>query len=319
MHHWLPFWPRTASVTALPVNALFIAELAICGLILTLVVGLLVVFTVRYREGSAASRAFPIAKGWHWEIGWTAASLAGFLLLFVWGASLYIWLYRSPPGDIEIYVVGKQWMWKFQHPGGQREINALHVPVEKSIRLVLASQDVIHSFYVPAFRIKHDVVPGTMETIWFRATKTGRYLLECSEFCGDQHALMKGWIDVMQPAAFSRWLTDENAGQTLAQAGETLFRQYGCSGCHGANSTVHAPSLAGVYGSIVQLQDGSAIRADERYIEDCILKPRTFTVAGYPPIMPSFAGEIGDDELMKLVAYIQSLSSRSARDVDSRG
>jgi cytochrome c oxidase subunit II len=316
VQRWIPFWPNTAAVNGVVVNNLFIAELAICLLILLLVFGLLLAFSLRYRRGSTASRANPVQKSWHWEIGWTAGSLVAFLVLFVWGAAIYIWLYQSPPGDIEIYVVGKQWMWKMQHPGGQREIDTLHVPLGKTIRLVLASQDVIHSFFIPDFRVKRDVVPGTFQTVWFKAIKTGRFAIECSEFCGDEHAHMRGEVVVMEPPAYAQWLSAQGVHQPLAEQGEGLFRKYGCSGCHGANSTVHAPSLQGLYGSLVHLQDGSTVVADEKYIRDSILVPRTFTVAGYPPVMPSFAGQIGEDDLLKLIAYIQSLSDRNARNGD---
>src|ERR1700760_627890 len=308
MYHWIPFWPRTAAVNGEVVNALYIAELAICGLILMTVVGLMFSFCVRYRAGSIASRANLTEKTWHWEIGWTTATLVLFLIGFVWGAAVYIWLYKSPPGDLEVYIVGKQWMWKVEHPGGQREIDALHVPVDKTVRLVLASQDVIHSFFVPAFRIKHDAVPGQYETVWFKATEPGIYQLECSEYCGTEHAHMRGEVVVMEPAAYARWLREQGVHESLAQQGEALFRERGCSGCHGANSTVHAPTFVGLYGSIVHLQDGSAVRADERYLRDCILLPRTFTVAGYPPVMPDFAGQLGEDDLVKLIAYIKSLA-----------
>jgi cytochrome c oxidase subunit 2 len=308
MYHWIPFWPRTAAVNGEVVNALYIAELAVCGLILMTVVGLMFSFCVRYRAGTTASRANLTEKTWEWEIGWTTATLVLFLIGFVWGAAVYVWLYQSPPGDLEVYVVGKQWMWKMEHPGGQREIDALHVPVDKTVRLVLASQDVIHSFFIPAFRIKHDAVPGQYETVWFKATKPGKYLIECSEFCGTEHAHMTGEVVVMEPAAFARWLRDQGNHETLAQEGEALFREHGCSGCHGHNSTVHAPTLVGVYGSIVHLQDGSSVRADERYLRDCILLPRTFTVAGYPPVMPNFSGQLAEDDLVKLIAYIKSLA-----------
>ena len=313
MARWVPFWPNTAAVSAMVVNNLFIAELAICFLIMLLVVGLMLGFGVRYRQGSTASRANPIAKTWHWEIGWTAASLVAFLVMFVWGAAVYVWMYQPPKGDIEIYVVGKQWMWKIQHPGGQREIDTLHVPLGKTIRLVLASQDVIHSFYIPAFRLKHDAVPGTYETIWFKATKLGHFRLECSEYCGLDHAKMTGEVIVMTPAEYARWLTDRGVSGTLAQQGRGLFRHFGCSGCHGAGSTVHAPDLDGLYGSLVHLQDGSTVVADERYIRDSILLPNSQVVAGFAPIMPSFAGQIGEDDLMKLIAYIQSLSNTKAQ------
>lgn len=308
MSGWVPFWPRTAAVNAIAVNDLYIAELFLCFLILALVVGLVLSFSVRYRRGSAASRADPVKKTWHWEIGWTAGSLAIFLALFVWGADIYIWLFQSPPGDIEIYVVAQQWMWKMEYPGGQREIDTLHVPVGKTIRLVFASQDVIHSFFVPAFRIKHDVVPGTLETLWFKADKVGQYRIECTQLCGVGHANMTGNVIVMPAAAYADWLAHEAPARSLALQGEALFRQYGCSGCHGTNSTVHAPSLVGLYGSIVHLADGSVRRADEQYIEDCILNPRSFTVAGYPPVMPNFTGQISQADVLKLVAYVQSLA-----------
>lgn len=317
MRHWLPFWPLISAKQGVVVNNLVIAEVAVSALTVLAVFLMMVTFCIRYRRGSQASRAHLREKTWRIEIGWTTATLVGFLALFVWGAGIYVWLFQSPPGDIEIYVVGKQWMWKFQHPGGQREIDALHVPAGKTIRLVFSSQDVIHSFYIPAFRIKHDVVPGTYETLWFNTTKTGVYRLECTQYCGDQHATMTGEVIVMEPTAYEKWLTDQGVHQSLAEQGEALFRQYGCSGCHGANSTVHAPSLVGVYGSMVQLQDGSARRADEAYLRDCILTPRAFTVAGYPPIMPNFSGQIGEDDLMKLIAYIQSLA-QGARHGDDR-
>jgi cytochrome c oxidase subunit II len=191
MYHWIPFWPDTAAVNAIVVNNLYIAELGVSALIMVTVVAMMLTFSIRYRKGSAASRADRVQKTWHFEIGWTVATLGAFLVLFVWGAAIYIWLYQAPRGDEEVYVVAKQWMWKIEHPGGQREIDALHVPVNKTIRVVMASEDVIHSFFIPAFRIKRDVVPGTLETIWFKADKTGVFRLECAQFCGLQHATMR--------------------------------------------------------------------------------------------------------------------------------
>ncbi len=310
---WVPFWPKTAALNADVVNALYIAELAVSAVIIGLVFGLMIVFCLRYRRGNDAVRSGQAEKTWGWEIAWTSATLGAFLVLFVYGANVYIWLYQTPPGDLEVYVVGKQWMWKLQHPGGQREIDELHLPVGKTVRLVLASQDVIHSFFVPDFRVKRDVVPGTLETVWFKPTETGNFRLECAEFCGTQHAHMLGRIVVMPPAEYARWLTDQGVHESLAQQGEALFRKYGCSGCHGANSTVHAPSLAGLYGSVVHLQGGTTVIADERYIRDSILLPASQIVAGYPPIMPSFAGQIGEDDLMKLIAYIQSLGREGSK------
>lgn len=308
MYQWIPFWPDTAAVNAVVVNNLYIAELGLSGLIMVTVVGMMLTFCIRYWRGSSASRANRVQKTWHFEIAWTVATLGAFLILFVWGAQIYIWLFEPPPADEEDYVVAKQWMWKIEHPGGQREIDALHVPVNKTIKLVMASEDVIHSFFVPAFRIKHDVVPGTLETIWFKADKTGVFRLECTQYCGLQHATMTGEVDVMTGAAYARWLTDQGVHDSLAQRGEAVFRAHGCSGCHGENSTVHAPSLAGLYGTMVHLQDGSVRVADEAYIRDCILNPRSFTVAGFPPIMPDFSGQISEGEVFELVAYIKSLA-----------
>ena len=308
MYQWIPFWPDTAAVNAVVVNNLYIAELGLSGLIMVTVVGMMLTFCIRYWRGSSASRANRVQKTWHFEIAWTVATLGAFLILFVWGAQIYIWLFQPPAADEEDYVVAKQWMWKIEHPGGQREIDALHVPINKTIKLVMASEDVIHSFFVPAFRIKHDVVPGTLETIWFKANKTGVFRLECTQYCGLQHATMTGQVDVMTAADYARWLTDQGVHDSLAQQGEAVFRAHGCSGCHGDNSTVHAPSLAGLYGTLVHLQGGSVRVADEAYIRDCILNPRSFTVAGYPPIMPDFSGQISEGEVLELVAYIKSLA-----------
>ena len=307
MYHWIPFWPDVAAENATAVNALYVAELGLAGLIMATIVGMMLTFCFRYRRGNAVSRTGLVEKTWHVEIVWTAITLAAFLMLFVWGAALYIWLYQVPPGDEEVYVVGKQWMWKVEHPGGQREIDALHVPVGKTIRVVMASEDVIHSFFVPAFRVKRDVVPGTLETIWFKPNKTGTFRLECTQYCGLQHATMLGEIVVMTGVDYARWLTDQGVHKSLAEQGEEVFLAHGCSGCHDRNSTVHAPALAGLYGTAVHLQDGSVRMADEAYIRDCIVNPRSFTVAGYPPVMPDYAGQLGEDEILKLVAYIKAL------------
>jgi cytochrome c oxidase subunit II len=307
MYHWIPFWPDTAAINAEVVNNLYIAELVVSGLIVATVATMILTFGIRYRRGSDASRANLVQKTWHFELGWTAATLGAFLILFGWGAGIYIWLFQAPAGDEEVYVVGKRWMWKVEHPGGQREINALHVPVDKTIRVVMGSEDVIHSFFVPAFRVKRDVVPGTLQTIWFKANKIGVFRLVCTQFCGLQHATMQGEVDVMSAPDYARWLTEQGVHESLAHQGRDVFRAHGCSGCHDENSTVHAPSLVGLYGTYVHLQDGSVRLADEAYIRDCILNPRSFTVAGFPPVMPDFSGQLGEDEVLKLIAYIKSI------------
>ena len=304
-----PFWPERASAYAGTLDFLFISLLVIAALTTALVVFLLVLFAAKYRHTSTAPRDEPTKKTWRWEVGWTAASLLVFVGLAMWGANLYLKLYNPPAHALQIFVVGKQWMWKAQHPGGQREINELHVPAGQDVRLVMASQDVIHSFYIPALRIKQDVVPGRYETMWFRADKVGRYHLFCAEYCGTDHAHMGGWLTVMEPRDYAGWLRNQGGQMTLAAQGEQLFRRYGCSGCHEPGGTVRAPNLAGVFGSPVPLSDGSVVVADERYVRDSILDPKREVAAGYQPVMPTFAGQVGEDDLAKLVAYIQSRGS----------
>ena len=255
-------------------------------------------------------------KTWRLEAAWTVATLLIFFGLFVWGADLYVRLFQPPSEALKIYVIGKQWMWKIEHQGGQREINALHLPVGRPIQLVMTSEDVIHDFSIPAFRIKHDVLPGRYETLWFEVNEPGTYHLFCTQLCGTGHAEMFGEVVAMSAPEYQNWLEQNIAGETLASAGETLFMRYGCSGCHGGNgaggrqsgSTVRAPALAGLYGSPVTLIDGSIVTADDLYIRDCILLPERRRVASYPPLMPSFAGQISEEDLLKIIAYIKSLT-----------
>ena len=309
----MPLWPPTASGYASQIDVLFGGLLIIGALTAGLVFFLMLFFANKYRHGSNADRSGTTKKTWRFEVSWTAATLLIFVGLAVWGADIYLHLYNPPANAVQIFVVGKQWMWKAQHPGGQREINELHVPVGQPIRLVLASQDVIHSFFIPALRIKQDVVPGRYETMWFRADKVGRYHLFCAEYCGTDHAHMGGWITVMEPRDFGRWLQAEGGQETLAAQGKDLFRRYGCSGCHEAGGTVRAPRLEGVFGSPVPLSDGSVVIADERYVRDSILDPKAQVAAGYAPVMPTFAGQVGEDDLAKLVAYVESIGPEQAR------
>jgi cytochrome c oxidase subunit 2 len=310
---WIPFWRPGASSYGGDIDLLFAGLLAMSVAVTALLVVLLLTFSIRYRMGSRADRGDRIKKSWHWEVSWTTATLLGFLGLFVWGASLYLTVYGAAPGALPIYVIGKQWMWKAQHPGGQREINEVHVPAHRSVRLIMASQDVIHSFFVPAFRVKHDVVPGRYQELWFEAEKEGVFQLMCAEFCGTDHSRMTGRIVVMAPADYEAWLGRQDVTGTLASEGAALFRELGCSGCHigdrGTPGTVRAPPLDHLYGKPVPLSDGSVVVADERYIRDSILMPNAQIVAGYAPLMPSFAGRLNEDELIRLIAYIKSLGT----------
>jgi cytochrome c oxidase subunit 2 len=305
----IPFLPASASTVSHEFDILFAALLAISVAVLGLVVLLMLRFCTRYRRGTDADRGHRAGKSWHWEVGWTAASLVIFLGLYAWGADLYLREHHPPVGAGDIYVVGKRWMWKVEHPGGQREINALHVAVNRPVRLVMTSQDVIHGFFVPAFRLKQDVVPGRYVTLWFDANQIGAYHLFCSQFCGTEHAEMGGSVTVMAAGEFQQWLAANATTGTFADEGGALYRRLGCSGCHGAGARVQAPALTGLYGRSVALRNGGTAIADDGFIRDAILEPQKRPPAGYAAIMPSFAGQIDEEQVASLVAYIKSLDA----------
>jgi cytochrome c oxidase subunit 2 len=312
MNTWIPLWLPGETAHASAVDLLFVGLLAASLLVLLLLFFLLLRVAIHYRAGNAeADRDHRIKKSWHWEVSWTVGTLLAFLALFVWSAQLFVQSQAAPADALPVYVVAKQWMWKVQHLGGQREINELHVPLGPSVRLIMSSQDVIHSFFIPAFRVKHDVVPGTTETIWFKPRRAGVFHLFCAEYCGTDHSRMTGRIVVMEQPAFARWLALQDVGGTLAAGGAKLFRQFGCSGCHGAGSQVRAPALDRLYGRPVPLSDGTIEIADERYIRDSILKPKARVAAGYQPLMPSYEGKMSEDELVQVTAYIKSLADNA--------
>ncbi len=298
-----------ASTIASRVDWLILGLLVVSAVVLALVFGLLFFYIVRYRHNSPVKRGEIAEKTFRFEIGWTAATLIVFFGLFIWSSLLYVYAVQPPADSLKIYIVAKQWMWKAEYPGGQREIDALHIPLNQTVQLVMTSQDVIHDFFVPAFRTKRDVLPGQYQTLWFRADKLGTYHLFCAQFCGTGHAAMVGTVTVMSGADYQRWLGSGGPAGTLAEQGKRLFVQYGCSGCHSGQGTVRAPSLVGLYRSPVPLSDGSIVIADDRYIRDSILYPQQQVVASYAPVMPSFNGVIGEDDLLKLVAYIESLGA----------
>jgi len=272
--------------------------------VIIIVGALLVVFCIRYRRGARMPRANAPSRSRRIELIWSTGPLLVFLGIYAWAAHDFLELARVPADAMPVFVVAKQWMWKLEHANGRREISELHVPVGRPVRLTMTSQDVIHSFYVPAFRIKQDVVPGRYTTLWFEATQTGEYDLFCAEYCGTQHSLMRGRIVVMSPADFAAWLDRGTQQPSMAQRGFALFRSYGCDGCHGANSSVHAPKLDGVAGRTVALADGRNITADDTYLRDSILLPARDVVAGYAPIMPSYAGQIDEADLMAIIRYL---------------
>jgi cytochrome c oxidase subunit 2 len=305
-----PIWPPIISEYGAEVDLLLAFILAIITLLSVPVFVLLIVFAARYRRGAKVDRSHqpkPRTRRMM-ELSWTAIPAGFALVFFVWAARLFFQYDRPPDNGLEISVVAKQWMWKFQHPTGQREINELHVPTGRPIKFKMISEDVIHSLYFPALRVKHDVLPGYYTSLWFQADKTGVYHLLCAEFCGTEHSQMGGQIVVLAPAAYERWLERTPSVLSLAQRGAQHYRSFGCSGCHEHSDVVRAPPLEGVFGSPVPLASGKVIVADEGYIRDSILLPKKDVVAGYQPVMPSFQNRIGEEQLIELIAYIKSIA-----------
>jgi cytochrome c oxidase subunit 2 len=306
---------HSASAIGPRVDRLALVLLGFSALVTVVVFGLVIFFVCRYRK-SRHPVAKPPKMSLPWELSWMAAFTIVGIGFFAWGATLYIRMHVIPTGAVEVYGVGKQWMWKFQHPSGRRELDALHVPVGTPIRLILVSEDVIHSFFVPAFRIKQDVLPGRYTELTFTATRAGEYRFFCAQYCGLSHASMLGKVVALEPARFAQWLRggsgSERAfgGPTLASRGARHFTKYGCISCHGGTGEgtgVRAPDLAGVFGSTVGLRTGARVFADEAYLRESITEPNAKIVEGYPAIMPSFRNEIPEIELNELVEYVKSL------------
>jgi cytochrome c oxidase subunit 2 len=302
-----PLFPQRASALAWQVDGVYFLLLAVSGFFTLLIFVLIFVFAVKYRR-SVHPHPVQIEGSLPLEMAWTLIPLGICMIFFAWGSLIYFQEARPPQDSMQIWVVGKQWMWKFEHETGQREIDQLHIPVNRDVKLVMSSQDVVHSFFVPAFRIKQDVLPGRYTQTWFRATKTGRYHLFCSQYCGTNHSKMIGWVIVMDPIAYQAWLGQGGASGSLPANGRQLFQQLGCASCHRSNGQGVGPNLEGVFGKPVQLSDGRTVVADENYVRNQILNPGAQTVAGYKPIMPSFQGQVSEDNLDALVAYIKSLA-----------
>lgn len=304
----LPFTPEQASTVSGEVDALYTYLVAITLFFSVLVTVLIFYFAVKYRRRSENDLPHPIAGSVKLETMWTVIPFIIAMTIFVWGASLYFKLYRPPKDAIEIFVVGKQWMWKFQHTEGQREINELHVPVGAKVKLTMTTEDVIHSFAVPAFRIRSDVVPGRYTFAWFEATKVGRYHLFCTEFCGTNHSGMNGWVEVMEPTAYQAWLSGGGSDSPAAQ-GQQLFQSLGCATCHRTDTQGRGPVLTGIFGKPQRLQNGQDVTVDEAYIRESIVNPTAKVVEGFQPIMPAYQGQVKEEQLLQLVAYIRSLGA----------
>ncbi|MGC8741688.1 MAG: cytochrome c oxidase subunit II [Candidatus Sumerlaeaceae bacterium] len=302
-------FPEQASVLAPRVDALFFYLTGVTVFFTLLIFVLVVVFAIKYRRQSDHDPLPPPIHGSKTlEIIWTGIPLALVAIMFFWGAKVYHDQLRPPNDAYEVLVTGKQWMWKFQHPNGKREINDLHVPAGVPVKLTMGSEDVIHNVYVPAFRMKQDVVPGRWTRTWFQATKTGVYRLFCNQYCGTNHSKMIGRVIVMDPREFQAWLGDE-VGGTPAQAGEVLFSKFACNTCHTDTSGARGPSLTNLYGKTVKFVDGRSVVANEDYLRESLMNPSAKIVEGYQPIMPSFQGLMTEEQVMHVVAYIKSLAS----------
>lgn len=289
------------------VDNLYFFLISVSAFFAVLVTVLVVIFAIKYRRQHKDEVGAPIHGSLLLELVWTGIPFVLAMVMFVWGASVYFAIARPPAETLDIYAVGKQWMWKFQHREGQREINMLHVPVGTPVRLIITSEDVLHDVYLPAFRVKMDAIPGRYTQLWFNATKVGTYHLFCAEYCGTKHSGMIGSVVVMPPEEYQAWLGGGASDGTLAQRGEKLFTQLACVTCHAGGDTQRGPVLNGLFGSSVKLASGETVTADAGYIRESILNPTAKIVAGFPPIMPTFQGQVTEEQLLALTEYIKAL------------
>jgi cytochrome c oxidase subunit II len=302
-------FPESASTMATRVDALYFFLLALSTFFAVLIAGLIVYYAVKFHRRHPDEVGAHIHGGLVLEIGWTVIPLLITMVIFVWGASVYVAMAHPPEETLNIYVVGKQWMWKFQHLDGQREINELHVPVGRAVKLITTSEDVIHDLFVPAFRVKADVIPGRYVSIWFTATKPGRYRIFCAEYCGTRHSGMTGEVVVMDPAEYQTWLSGGVPEGSLASAGAKLFQDLACNTCHRPDAQGRGPVLEGLFGKTVTLQSGETVTVDEAYVRESILQPSAKVAQGFQPIMPTFQGLVSEEQLLELIEYVKSLQA----------
>jgi cytochrome c oxidase subunit 2 len=303
----LPLYPEQASNFAPQVDNLVLFMVAVCAFFAVVICCAVIYFFFKYQRKREDEIGASIHGDMRLEIAWIVLPFFLLMAMFGWGAVIYVDFRHTPSDTLDIYVIGKQWMWKLQQPDGRKEINELHVPVNRNVRLILASEDVIHDFSVPSFRVKMDVVPGHYNAMWFRPTRTGKYHFFCSQYCGTNHAVMGGWVTVMGQDEYAKWLSGTAASGDPVAVGEKLFNDLACSTCHLPDGKGRGPSYNGVYGSQVKLADGSTAVADDNYIRESILQPNAKIVAGYQPVMPSFQGLVTEDQILAITAYIKSL------------
>jgi len=302
-----PFFPQQASEQAAQIDALYFFLVAVTAFFALLIATLVVVFSIKFRRKHDQEVGKAIHGSLALELLWTFIPLGITMVMFAWGAQVFFHMTRAPKGAMEIYIVGKQWMWKAQHLDGAREINELHVPIGKPVKLVMGSEDVIHSFFIPDFRVKADVVPGRYNTMWFTATKPGKYHIFCTQYCGTKHSNMIGTVTAMDAADYQAWLSGGASGGTMAENGAKLFSDLSCNSCHLENGQGRGPVLKGLYGKQILITGGQTVTMDDAYIRESVLTPQAKVVAGFTPIMPTFQGLVTEEQLLQLIAYIKSL------------
>ena len=303
--------PEQASTLAPQVDQLYwfiIGVTAFFGILTSVVV---VYFAVKYRTNDPLAVGAPITGSIPLELAWSVIPFLISVVIFAWAAQVFFDIYRPPDQTLNIYATGKRWMWKFQHLDGKAEINELHVPIGRAVKVTFTSEDVLHSLYFPSFRVKADAIPGRYSTVWFNATKVGAYHIFCAEYCGTRHSGMIGTVTVMEPAAYQAWLSGSGGGGTLASRGERLFSELACNTCHLSDGSGRGPSLVNKFGTREQLANGSVVNIDESYVRESILTPQMKVVAGYQPVMPTFQGLVNEENVMALLEYVKSLQSSS--------
>lgn len=304
-----PLHPPTASTIAQHIDYLYYFLTAFTLIFTFGIFAVILYFMIKYRRRSDDEIPEEVKLSIPLELAWTLIPAVLCAFIFLWSASLFFKNSQPPASSMEVFVVGKQWMWQLQHSNGAREIDQLHIPVGVPVKLTMTSEDVIHDFFIPAFRVKHDVLPGRYTSIWFQATTTGEYDFYCAQYCGTEHSAMLGKVFVMKPDEFARWLTANAGGQSMSGAGEQLFSQLGCATCHVHDSSGNYPPLTGIYGQSVRLRDGTTATVDDAFLRNTIVNPNADPVAGFPPSMPSFQGQINEGQLLDLIAYIKTLGS----------
>jgi cytochrome c oxidase subunit 2 len=306
----LQLQPPQASSIAGQIDQLYYLLTGITLFFTVLIFSIIFYFMVKYRRRSKDEKPQDVHPSLMLELGWTIIPSLICVVIFVWSSSLYMRAYNPPANAVEVFVIGKQWMWHLQHPEGPREINELHIPVGVPIKLTMTSQDVIHGFYVPDFRVKKDVLPGRYTSMWFEATQEGTFHLFCTEFCGTNHSAMIGWVYAMSPKDYAGWLANGEKSESMAQQGEQIFNHYTCNYCHVADGSGRGPSLVGIFGKPEKLASGEMRMVDEGLIHQALTEPNSVPVAGYAPIMPTFKGQFTEDQILQLIAYVKSLGSQ---------